>query len=204
MEDGISDIDCEALNDIYYLWKNATNPEVKEAFDLMIKGGTPSQKDFGYEVPKYNTGIEILFWLAERNEFKQDDTLALAIAVVNGLYFIMGDKQVRNTLNSRVNERLVLGREIDEWQNVAFLNYSLEKSSLLGKLYWAWDGNENGVFGTNRLVDYFLSGKKIDISTYEKVAISSRELRIMKNFMSQKELIMTNASDTITKLEEYL
>ena len=61
LEDGISDIDCEALNDIYYLWKNATNPEVKEAFDLMIKGGTPSQKDFGYEVPSIILELRFYF-----------------------------------------------------------------------------------------------------------------------------------------------
>lgn len=32
---------------------NATNPEVKEAFELILKGGTPDQSNFGFQVPKY-------------------------------------------------------------------------------------------------------------------------------------------------------
>lgn len=63
-----------AVAKITYLALNATNPEVKEAFELMIKGGTPDPRDFSYAVPSYNTELQVLYWLACQNEFKKDDT----------------------------------------------------------------------------------------------------------------------------------
>ena len=48
-----------AVAKIAYLALNATNPEVKEAFQLMIKGGTPNQRDFKYGVPSWNTQLEV-------------------------------------------------------------------------------------------------------------------------------------------------
>lgn len=80
-----------AVAKIAYLALNATNPEVKEAFELMIKGGTPDAREFSYSVPRYNTELQVLYWLACQNEFKKDDTLALAIGMANGLWLTMGD-----------------------------------------------------------------------------------------------------------------
>jgi len=54
-----------AVAKITYLALNATNPEVKEAFELMIKGGTPSPTDFSYGVPRFNTELWGLYQLAE-------------------------------------------------------------------------------------------------------------------------------------------
>jgi len=87
-----------AVAKITYLALNATNPEVKEAFELMIKGGTPDPRDFTYAVPRYNTELQVLYWLAFQNEFKKDDTLALAIAMVNGLWVTMGNEEVREAV----------------------------------------------------------------------------------------------------------
>ncbi len=74
----IDEEDIEPLDDIVTLALTARNPEVREAFDLMTKGG---RRGWG----SFNTQLQILFWLAEQNEFDKDDTLAQAIAVVNGL-----------------------------------------------------------------------------------------------------------------------
>ena len=194
----------DATEDWVYLVLNSDNPEVKEAEELKLKGGTPSQSDFKYSIPNYNTEQLVQYWLGKQNEFKENDTLTQAIAMVNGLWVTIGDDQVRKAVYKNTNERLNFGREIDEWQRATKLGYSLEKSSLLGKILWAWDGNENGVFGPNKLINYFLSGKKVGISTYESITASSEELRSMKNFMLQKGLISSSVDNVITKFEEYL
>jgi len=99
---GLPDVtNATAVAKITYLAMNATNPEVKEAFELMMKGGTPSPGDFSYTVPDYNTELQVLYWLACRNELKQDDTLALSIAMVHGLWVTMGDQQVREAVKIR-------------------------------------------------------------------------------------------------------
>ncbi len=75
-----------AVAKITYLALNATNPEVKEAFELMIRGGTPDPGDYSYQVPNYNTELEVLYWLANRIEFKRNDVLTQAIAMTHGLW----------------------------------------------------------------------------------------------------------------------
>ena len=97
-----------AVAKITYLALNARNPEVKEAFELMIQGGTPDPRDFTYTVPNYNTELQVLYWLACRNEFKKDDTLALANAMVNGLWVTMGDGKVREAVKKDTSDLLAL------------------------------------------------------------------------------------------------
>jgi hypothetical protein len=114
-----------AVAKIAYLALNATNPEVKEAFELMMKGGTPDPRDFTYTVPNYNTELQVLYWLALQNEFKKDDTLALALAMVNGLWITMGDDQVRDAVIKDTDGLLSFGRETAELQNCRTLHTPL-------------------------------------------------------------------------------
>ena len=86
-----------AVAQIVYLALNATissrpsGPEVNEALELIIRGGTPSRSDFSYAVPSYNTELQVLYWLASSTQFKRDDTLALASAMSNGFWVTVGD-----------------------------------------------------------------------------------------------------------------
>jgi hypothetical protein len=176
---------------------------VKQALELMINDGTPAPGNFSYSVPTYNTELEILYWLAAQNILKKDDTLALAIAMTNGLWITMGDNAVITDVHTQVSERLILGREINEFQAAKNLDYSLENSSLLAKIMWSWPGNENGVFGA-RLIDYFLKGVKVADSVYRSIAVSPDQLRAMRQFMLEKGLVAATADETISNLEEYL
>jgi hypothetical protein len=70
----------------------------------MMKGGTPDPMDFTYPVPAYNTELQVLYWLACQNEFKRDDTLALAIdrKVVEDIWPINSPCTLGRTLGSAV------------------------------------------------------------------------------------------------------
>jgi len=131
---GLPDVtNATAVAKITYLAMNATNPEVKEAFELMMKGGTPSPGDFSYTVPDYNTELQVLYWLACRNELKQDDTLALSIAMVHGLWVTMGDQQVREAVKKDTSDLLVFLRETNELQRIRGY-HPLEEYPLEAKL----------------------------------------------------------------------
>jgi len=159
-----------AVAEITYLALNATNPEVREAFQLIIKGGTPDQNDLvgnwklQYSVPTYNTELEVLYWLACQNEFKKDDTLALAIAIVNGLWVSMGDEQVRAAVQRDTSLMLTFGRETSEWQRSVGLSYNLEQYPLEAKVCWAWTGNDPGR-GGHYIIDRLYSGKSVSNPT---------------------------------------
>jgi len=197
-----------AVAKITYLALNATNPEVKEAFELMMKGGTPAQSDFKYTVPNYNTELEVLYWLACQNEFKKDDTLALAVAMVNGFWISVGDDQVRQAAHIDANEMLVFGRETSEMQRALGLSYNLEDYPLEAKVAWAWTGNDTPSHGPYALggQEYALRNyrqTKLDMKGYQWDTVSIETLRAMRNLMSQKKWIDTDANIVVQDLENY-
>lgn len=159
-----------AVAKIAYLALNATNPEVKEAFELMMKGGTPDPRDFAYIVPSWNTELQVLYWLALQNQFKRDDTLALAIAVVNGLWVTMGDDDVRDAVFRDASSMLSYGRETSEWQRGIGLPYNIEDYPFEAKICWAWTGNDPGR-GGHYIIDHMYSGKPVDNPTGKSLNI---------------------------------
>jgi len=193
-----------AVAKITYLALNATNPEVREAFELMIKGGTPDQADFKYSVPNYNTELQVLYWLACQNEFKKDDTLALAVAMVNGLWVTIGEDQVRQAVRTDANNILVFLRETNELQNQKGFP-QLETFPLEGKLALAWTGNEcTAGFGEtrpHRLFDY--TRKKLGLNGYRWNTVEIETLRQMRSMMVEKGWIDQSVDKIVSNMEYY-
>ncbi len=185
---------ASAIAKITYLALNATNPEVKEAFELMIKGGTPDQRDFSYSVPQYNTELEVLYWLACQNEFKKDDTLVLAVAMVNGLWVSVGDKGVGAAVLRDSSLMLAFGRETSDWQRSRGLSYNLEEYPLEAKIAWAWTGNVTPVFGPFGLSDNLDSQnfmkKRLPFEGYSWNTVSVDTLRKMRTRMITPEAML--------------
>lgn len=201
---------------ITYLALNATNPEVKEAFQLMMSGGTPDPRDFTYAVPNYNTELQVLYWLACQNEFKKDDTLALAVAMANGLWITMGDEQVGQAVKSDVGNLLVFFRETNEIQKrrgyYQLEDYPLEaKVALSNRAYLTLLMGPYSLFldptslspyqildvATGRIKPFPLAG-------YIWGTISIDTLREMRNMMISKGWITQDIGGTIARVEDYL
>jgi hypothetical protein len=195
-----------AVAKITYLALNATNPEVKEAFQLMIKGGTPSPSDFRYTVPNYNTELQVLYWLALQNEFKKDDTLALAIAMVNGLWVTMGDSHVREAVKKDTSDLLTFFRETNELQKQNGY-YPLEDYPLEAKICLAWAGNMTPIHGPHALVGYeshydYLR-TRLDLKGYSWDTVSASTLRLMREEAVKKHWIDNDPTRAISNLEYY-
>ena len=193
-----------AVAEITYLALNATNPEVKEALKLMIKGGTPDPSDFTFAVPNYNTELQVLYWLACGNEFKKDDTLALAVAMANGLWITMGDQQVRDAVRNDTNAILTFLRETDALQEQRGY-FELENYPLEAKIALAWTGNESpagfGETRPHRLFDY--KNKTLAINGYRWNTVEVETLRRMRGMMIQNGWVTSNVDQTVANLEYY-
>jgi hypothetical protein len=205
-----------AVAKITYLALNATNPEVKEAFELMMKGGTPSPSDFTYTVPKYNTELEVLYWLACQNELKKDDTLALSIAMVHGLWVTMGDQQVREAVKKDTSDLLVFVRETNELQRIRGY-YPLEEYPLEAKLslsYRSYLSILSGPFALyydpTCLSPYQVFDpqtghiKPFPLRGYKWGTISLDTLRQMRKVMDSKGWITGDVGKTVSQIEDYL
>jgi len=92
--DGISGAEWDALDDIADLGLAATNPEVREALDLMVSGGVPSAADYEYPVPHWNVQLQVLLRTAKELSFDRNDEMVIANSAVNGLWIAMGDVDV--------------------------------------------------------------------------------------------------------------
>jgi hypothetical protein len=195
-----------AVAKITYLALNSTNPEVKEAFELMMKGGTPDPKDFTYTVPNYNTELEVLYWLACQNEFKKDDTLALAIAMVNGLWVTMGDEQVRGAVKRDAMDLLTFFRETNELQKQRGY-YQLEDYPLETKLCLAWTGGISPALGEYGLSNFRYSRdcttKRLDHKAYTWDAVNVTTLERMHKIIEQNMWLSKDMNQVFAKLEDY-
>lgn len=168
-----------AVAKIASLTLNATNPEVKGAFELMIKGGTPSQSEFSYAVPNYNTELQVLYWLALQDEFKKDDTLALTIAMVNGLWVTMGDDQVREAVRKDTSDLLAFFRETNEIQRARGYG-CLEDYPLEAKVALAWAGAQSPTMAKDHALVLFRD-RSLDLRSYQWDTISVNTLRRMRD-----------------------
>jgi hypothetical protein len=198
-----------AVGKITYLALNATNPEVKEAFELMTKGGTPNPSDFTYMVPQYNTELQVLYWLALQNEFKKDDTLALAIAMVNALWLTMGDNQVREAVKNDTSDVLRFFRETNELQKQREY-HPLEDYPLEAKIALAWTGNSalrdgpHSIFRGPNSVNPYRNERRMDLAGYLWDTVNVTTLRKMRTFMDHEKIVASDAGVTVGNLEHYL
>jgi hypothetical protein len=139
-----------ALAQIAYLALDSSNPEVKEAIDLIVKGGKANPSDFRYDTPHYNTELQVLYWLASQRQFKYEDTLALAISMSNGFWVTIGDASVQQKVRGDVVDLLDFFRETDKLQQT--LGYStLEQLPLEAKVALAWLGGDTGTHGPHAI-----------------------------------------------------
>ena len=203
---------------ITYLALNATNPEVKEAFELIIKGGTPDQGDFPYAVPKYNTELQILYWLACGSAFKRDDTLALAVAMVNGFWVTIGDDQVDRAVMNDTGQLLGFFRETAELQKQRGY-FDLEEYPLEAKLSLSWTGGDPARGGrawyqllsggatyertlnTHHFLEYATRIVRLEDYRWNTVWIST--LRQMQRTMTESGWIVSSVDKTVENIEEY-
>lgn len=203
-----------AVAKITYLALNATNPEVKEALELMIKGGTPDSKDFTYSVPQYNTELQVLYWLACQNEFKKDDTLVLAIGMVNGIWVTIGDEQVKAAVQKDTSDLLNFFRETDQMQSLRDFR-RLEDYPLEAKVCLAWTASITPNFSALPLVwgigyndadlvkGFVANGTRVTLEGYRWNTVSIATLRMMRDMMTKNEWIHRDPSETIPLLEKY-
>jgi hypothetical protein len=195
-----------AVAQISLLALNAANPETREAFELVIKGGTANPADFSYSIPKYNTELEVLYWLASSRHLKYDDTLALAIALSNGIWVTIGDESVKLEVKSDVVGLLDFFRETDGLQQI--LGYPrLEQLPLEAKIALAWIGANSGTHGPHAITGsqskHDSLNHRMNLAGYQWDNVDLTTLRQMRDYMRQKGWVTSSIDQTVANLEEY-
>jgi len=196
-----------AVAKITYLALNASNPEVKEALELMLKGGTPDPRDFSYAVPNYNTELQVLYWLACQNEFKKDDTLALAIAMVNGVWITVGEEQVQKATRRDADELLLFFRETNELQRRQStpLLYDYPLEAMLCLVWTAGQNLNNGPHGLFSSNPYFRDRPhmRVTLKDYEWVTLSVKGLRDARDIVWNQAWVRKDYVQTFLTIETH-
>jgi hypothetical protein len=197
----------DTTGDFNDLFLNATNPEVKEAGELILKGGTPNPKDFKYSVSNWNTELQILNQLGRQNWFRRDDTLALADSMVNGLWATMGTDEVRQTVYKDVNDLLNFGRETSEMQRALGLSYNLEDNPLEAKVCWAWIGGVSAHPALNSLhniiYEYRDRGKVLDLNAYKWNTVDTGQLKKLRTIAENNKWINKAITQTFEGIDSF-
>ena len=137
-----------AVAQITYLALNATNPEAKEAFQLMLKGGIADFTNSNSAPSVVNTELEVLYWLANSIQFKRDDPLVLAVAMTEGIWVALGDWNVAGAVKEDALSYLLFLRGTDELQKQRGY-FDLERYPLKAKIALAWRGDQSSVWSHN-------------------------------------------------------
>jgi hypothetical protein len=157
-------------------------------------------------VPKYNTELQVLYWLACQNEFKKDDTLALSIAMVHGLWVSMGDEQVKQAVNNDSTQLLRYLRETSELQRLRGY-YQLEDYPLEAKLCLAWTGGMTPAFGEYGLSNHRMSrgytSKRVDLKAYTWNTVNVTTLKSMRQMAEEKHWLTKDVNQLVGNLEYY-
>lgn len=195
-----------AVAQVTYLALNSTNPEVKEAFQLIIKGGTGNPSDFSYVIPQYNTELQILYWLAAQRQLKRDDTLALAIAMSNGIWVTIGDDSVQTAVMKSVVDLLDYFRETDSLQRT--LGYpSLEQLPLEAKIALVWLGGDTGTHGPHAITGpqtkHNALQQPMNLFGYKWDTVNATTLRQMRDYVSKQGWISSSIDLTVATIEDY-
>ncbi|MEA2033750.1 MAG: hypothetical protein U9N41_09240, partial [Euryarchaeota archaeon] len=140
IQDGIEQEEVEAIRQIANLMRS-DDPEVKQGLQLIEKYGIPPEEKghwINFETPKYNTQLEVLFWLAKENRIDKDYArVALALALDYGSVVTVGDDQVDQRVKDYVSTMYDYIKETDEIledENLPWraANYPLEADIGLG------------------------------------------------------------------------
>jgi len=192
----------KAVENIYNL-ALSNNTDVKKAFDLMINGGIPHPYYYKYEVPDWNTRLEVLYNLALQNEFKNDDTTALAIAIDDGIWLTTGDDEVKAAVYKDSNDLLNFLRETNETQK--FKGYhQLENYPLEAKVCLCWTGGKNifPTFGREYSL-YNHIKERLDLKSYQFDTVSIATLKQMKDIMNKNSWLNKDVDKTVGNLDEF-
>ena len=117
IQDGIEQEEVEAIKQIANLMRS-DDPEVQQGLQLIEKYGIPPEEKghwINFETPKYNTQLEVLFWLAKENRIDKDYArVALALALDYGSVVTVGDDQVDQRVEDYVSTMYDYIKETDE------------------------------------------------------------------------------------------
>ncbi len=92
-------------------------------------------EDISAEIP--NHALTLFAHILRETNPPRCETMPMAIALANSLYFGMGDEQIRETIKSEVVEQYRLYREINSWQESLPVSMELSRLPLIPQIYWA-------------------------------------------------------------------
>ena len=197
----------DATEDWVNLVSSADNPEVVEAEELKLAGGTPNPTDFSYSVPDWNTEQQVQYWLGKQNEYKKrDDILAQALSITHGLLVAISADEVAGNgeaVYRDSNSILNFGRETSEIQSALRLPFNLEDYPLEASVAWAYTMGLSTAAGPHSLGKLNDEGKKVTLQDYDWNQISLDTLKLMRKTMIEKKWITSDADNTISNLEGY-
>lgn len=117
IQDGVEPGEVDAIKQIADLMRS-DDPEVQQGLRLIEKYGVPPEEKghwINFETPKYNTQLEVLFWLAEANRIEENyERVALALALDYGSVVTIGDDQVDQRVKNYVSAVYDYIKETDE------------------------------------------------------------------------------------------
>ena len=193
IKDGINEKEKEAMNEFKeFIESSKTDYELRKGLYLIDEYGIPDQSMFKYDIPDYNTQLQVLLYLLEdRNVPEEYKRIALATAIDYGAVITIGDEKVKQQVRKYVPETIDFIIETDEiikdngadWQAK---NYPLEAD--IG-LVWGAGGTMLPIpYETKEVCSWenTFRNRQMSMGDFKWSFVSANTLKEMRDFMINK------------------
>jgi len=206
IKDGINEKEKEAMNEFKeFIESSKTDYELRKGLYLIDEYGIPDQSMFKYDLPNYNTQLQVLLYLLEdRNVSEEYRIIALATAIDYGAVIAIGDEKVKQQVRIYVPETIDFIIETDEiikdngadWQAK---HYTLEAD--IGLVWGApatlfWNCQKEPLFW----YDIFRN-RQMNIEDFNWFFVENDTLKDMQGWMIKKGFIDLSVEDSTIDMQ---
>jgi len=206
LRDGISTDEKKAIQQIEAIINaSKTDYQLRKGICLIDEYGVPNQNMFSFNVPNYNTQLQVLFYLVkDRNVPKDYYVVALACGLAYGSVITIGDHEVNQEIRKYVSQRFDQIIETDEiiqqysvdWQ---VKDYPLEAD--LGLVWGApatlyWNKQKEPLFW----YDIFRN-RQMNIEDFNWFFIENDTLKDMQRWMIKKGFVDLSVEDSAIDMQ---
>ena len=206
IRDGISTDEKKAIQQIEAIINaSKTDYQLRKGICLIDEYGVPSQNIFSFNVPNYNTQLQVLFYLVkDRNVPKDYYVVALACGLVYGSVITIGDYEVDQEIRKYVSQRFDQIIETDEIIQQYSVDWQVKDYPLEADLGLVW-GAPATLYWNNQKEPLFwydiFRNRQMNIEDFNWFFIENDTLKDIQRWMIKKGFVDLSVEDSAIDMQ---
>ncbi|GEM_PF-5784534 len=167
--------------------------EIGRGMEILLRTQPPSGGE--------NISLKLLLILAEAGRLLENDSIALALALVNGHLYKLADVETQQKITQDILQHFDFYKKILAWQKSSGFPYSLDKAPLASKLFWS--DRAHALHPANDYGKHYL-GETLDMATYLEMVDKIEVYEKIHTLIIENKLASQSLTETASALEDFV